>query len=259
MMTANRKLLTAIWFGASILAISGPGAGFAQERPGIHSFVNIPEACYLTEPVQPESVYSFTKVQIQALWLARKGEESIRDILSSGQDLPDDEPARLITGLRTERIQTTCASFVISAFAKSGDKNIAAAAQSIALGYQQLTRMTDEMLPSVIYAGVESMHDPVQAKFSDWVKRHQETVAGLTESLYLSLSFLVDPTRVDSGGKLDHLILTAAERKSLLDDLNSKFPSLQKDKAKPRPGGILGQASLIYTLLTGSLKNADSQ
>ena len=45
-----------------------------RDRP----FVNHPEGCYLADPVEPENVNSYLRVQIQALSLAESGERNRR-------------------------------------------------------------------------------------------------------------------------------------------------------------------------------------
>jgi hypothetical protein len=86
-----------------VLAIHA-GPAYGQQRPGIRPNVNPPEDCYLSDPVEPENIYSFLRVQILALSLAQKGEQANVGMLETKGGAPFDEIAKTIAGLRKERI-----------------------------------------------------------------------------------------------------------------------------------------------------------
>jgi len=71
-MNTRRIATMAVLLLSGLSLVPGTGGGaFAQQRPGIRPFVATPEGCYLTEPAEPESLFAFTKIELQALWMAR--------------------------------------------------------------------------------------------------------------------------------------------------------------------------------------------
>ncbi len=258
-MNTRRISTTAVLLLSSLSLIIGTGEAFAQQRPGIRPFVATPEGCYLTEPAEPESLFSFTKIELQALWMARRGELANLEVLTAREDLPMDQTAKMMTGLREELIGNTCAAFILSAYAESANESLASAAKFLVLSYQVLKDMDNQMLQMILQGTRDKDGTATRARLSEWKNRRRDILDKMAAAVDFSLSLLVDHSRTDAEGNPGHMILTKAQRDALLNYLISKFPSLDKEKRTAHYGDLIEQAALIQSFLTGKYKPADNQ
>ncbi len=236
-----------------------PSRALAQQRPGIQPFVIPPEGCYLTEKVEPEDLYSLAKIELQALWMAQRGEQANLEVLTAKDDLPMDQMARMMTGLREELIENTCAGFILKAFSNSRNENVATTSKFLSLSYQTLQDMDNQLL-GIILEGTRDWNGPsTRTRFSEWKNKRRGVLDQMTVAVNFSLSLLVDQSRKDAAGNPDHMILTKEQRDALLYDLDSKFPSLVQNKNDSRSGDFIEQAALFQSFLTGKYKPSDSQ
>lgn len=231
---------------------------YAQQRPGVRLSINPPEDCYISEPVEPESIYSYLKAQIQALALAQRGEWSNGQMLESEGGARIEQAAQTIAGLRAERLDNVCSSFMVSQYAGSKNPTVAATATYLTSAYDELGKMSDQMLGITLQKSLQRVNGPSpQLQFSKLMAKRQEILAKMTDALKLSLALLIDENRTDTQGKLDHLVLSKAQIKEILDYMYARFPSLNDDKREDRSGNFIKQAALIQTFLTGSYRPAD--
>ncbi len=234
------------------------GRGIAQERPGIRPFVNVPDGCSVQDPVDTERLYSFVKVQIQALSFARDGEKANRDMLTASDLPPVERIPKVIAGLRQERIEDTCASFIVSSYTGSKNETVSAVAKVLAFAYEDLANMTNQMLKFSLEDARKPTPDILTAKaLSELKDRRQELLQRTAEALTISLSLLVDGTRTSPDGKPDHLILSLAERDELLEYLHAQFPNLANERASGISDAFVQQAALIQSFLSGKYRPAD--
>jgi hypothetical protein len=234
------------------------GRGLAQERPGIRPIVNVPEGCSIVDPVDTESLYSFLKVQIKALAFAKEGEKANREMLTASNAPPVERIAKVIAGLRQERIEDTCASFVISSYTGSRNETVSSVAKVLAFAYDDMAKMTNQMLKLDLEDSRKRTPDILTAKaLSDLKDRRQELLQRTAEALNISLSLLVDGTRTDPDGKPDHIILSRAERDELLDYLHVQFPNLTNERTGGSSDNFVQQAALIRSFLSDKYKPAD--
>jgi hypothetical protein len=231
----------------------------AQQRPGIRTFVNTPEGCYLTERAQTGNLYDFTKVQLQALWLASRGEQANLDVLTSRDVLPMDRIAKMMNGLREERIENICSGFVVSAFSESANNSVAASAKFFMSSYQELQDLDDEMLRIILQGVWDKDGTSSRDRLAEWKSERRDTLDRMKTAINFSLSLLVDKSRTDGEGNPDHLVLTKTQRDDLLSYLNARFPELGRGGNRGRVGDFAGQAMLIQSFLTGKYKPADAQ
>ncbi len=242
-----------------LLVISLAQISHAQTRPGIRPFVATPKDCYVTDPVETENIYLFTRVQILALSLAQRGEHANIKMLQAKGGAPFEEIDKTIAGLREELIENTCASFVVSYYVDSGDQTMATVAKYLAYAYDQLGKMSDQMLGINLQKALDTVNGvSPQRQLSQLLEERQKILQGITDAVNLSLDLLIDNGHVNEQGKPDHLILKKAQIEDLLDYLYQYFPSL-KDNHGPEPSSdFVKQAALIQSFLTGSYKPADS-
>ncbi len=242
----------------TILMLGQPGRGLAQERPGIRPFVNVPEGCSIADPVDTESLSSFLKVQIQALAFAQEGQKANREMLIASDVPPAERIPKVIAGLRQERIEDTCASFIISSYSESKNETVSAVAKVLSFAYNDMAKMTNQMLKLNMEDSTKRTPDILSAKaLSELKDRRRELLQRITEALNISLSLLVDGTRSNADGKPDHIILSREERDQLLDYLHARFPNLANEQAGGNPGDFVQQAVLIQSFLSGAYKPAD--
>ena len=239
--------------------LTTPDWALAQVRPGVRAFVTAPEGCSIIDPVQTEDPYSFINAQIRSLFFAKEGERVNRDVLAAAYGPPMDRMGKAFSGLRQERIDNSCASFLVAPFAASKNEKTAAAAKVLTEGYDELSKMTDEMLRLNM---VETMHrktgGSTYVEFSQMIKRRQEIVEKMTDALIESLVDLIDPRRMDVDGKPNRLILTRDQIDALLENLQSAFPNLKLEQSSSRSGDFAKQAALIQSFLSGDYKPADN-
>jgi len=240
-----------VLLGSLILAIHAC-AGYAQTRPGIRPFVTPPEGCQVTEPVESENIHSFLKVQIQALSLAQRGERANIKMMETKGGAPFDEVDKTIAGLREELIENTCASFVVSDFKDSQDSTIATIAKSLAYDYDELGEMSNQMLGINLQKSLQRLNrTSPQRQLSELMGKREEILRNMIEALNLSLGLLIDDDRTNAEGKPDHLILSHAQVKDLLEYLYVRFPALKESQEVVPSGDFVKQAASIQAFLTG--------
>ncbi len=230
-----------------VLAVSA-GEAFPQQRPGIRMFVTPPEGCSVADPVETENLYTLTMAEIRALSFAQSGERASSQALAGGDAVIGQMP-KTMGDLRQARIKDTCAGFILSPYESSKNETIATASKYLAFAYDELGKMTNEMLGITMQASMRRKGGTTaRAQLSDLRNRRQEIVRNMTDALNVSLSLLVDRSHTDAEGKADRLILTHAQKMSLIDYLHSQFPSLSYEKAI---GGsdFIKQAALIESFL----------
>ena len=256
--------MKAPWFSAtrllflSLVFALPAGTIYAQERPGIRPFVKPPEDCYVSDLVEPENIYSFLRVQILALSLAQKGERANSKMLSTNGGAPLSEIDQTIAGLREERIENTCASFVVSYYVDSKNPTMATVAKFLAYAYTQFGDMSNEMLGiNLQRTNRKAVGPSPQRQLSALLQRRQEILKGMMDALNLSLDLLVDDNRADEKGEPDHLILRNSDIKDLFEYLYARFPALKDRHGTELPGDFAKQAASIQAFLASGYKPAD--
>jgi hypothetical protein len=241
-----------------ILAIHA-GAAHGQQRPGIRPNVNPPEDCYVSDPVEPENIYSFLRVQILALSLAQRGERANAGMLETKGGAPVDEIAKTMAGLRKERIENICASFVVSYYTGSKIPTMAAIAGSLAKDYGELGDMSNQMLAISLQKSLgKTIATAPRLQLSRLLDKRREILGKMEDALNQSLALLIDDNRTNAEGKPDHLILRNAELKELLKYLYARFPTLQDSHESGGPSGdFIKQAASIQAFLNSGYRPAD--
>ena len=233
------------------------GLSFSQQRPGIQTSVVPPEGCFVDGSEDTEDLYSFIRVEIKALAFARDGEQADHDLLVAKGGPPIGQMAHLMAGLRQERIENACAGFVIAPFAKSENTYIASAAAYLVHAFDELGKMTDQMLRLSLMetirqrAGLSTEDELNQLK-----NRRKELLDYMPLAVDASLALLLD-SRLDADGKHDHLLLTAAQRDGLLNYLYARFPILKISMTGSDPGNFTQQVARIQSFLSGRYKPSD--
>ncbi len=234
----------------SIAVVMSAGEAFSQQRPGIRPFVTPLEGCSVSDPVETENLYSFTMAQIQALSFARAGERATHGALAGGNSLIEQMP-KTMADLRQAQIEDTCAGFVLTPYAGSKNENIATAAKYLAFAYDELGKMTNEMLGITMQSSLRGSVStrPQLLKLKD---KRQEIIQNMNEALNLSLSLLIDQKHTDAQGRPDRLILTHEQKISLTDYLHSRFPTLSDETSIGHSDDFIKQAALIQSFLSGN-------
>ncbi|HYK92312.1 MAG TPA: hypothetical protein VE398_26360 [Acidobacteriota bacterium] len=241
------RLLTIV--ALSVVVLAPARTGVAQQRPGIRAQVIAPEGCSISGPVDTEDMYYFISTQIQALSFARAGERAGFRTSAAGGDTPLRQVPNF-AGLKEERIDNTCAGFLLSPYASSKIEGVATVAKYLVFAYDELAKMSDEMLGITLrgaYAGPSTR----VVELSNWNRRRQEILSNMTDAVNLSLSLLI---RTDAEGKPSDLILSREERHSLLSYLNSEFPVGGNPGAIGYSGDFVKQAAMIRSFLSGGYK-----
>ncbi len=249
----------ALWLFIGLVLLPWPYAAWAQQRPGIRPFVKPPEDCYLLDPAEPENPYAFLRAEIQTLSLAQRGEQANARMLKTPGGASLDDMDKAINGLREERIENTCASFVISYYNHSKDPAIAAIAGDLISSYNALGKMSDELLGIHLQKTIRKINGPSpQKQFADLMAKRQALLRSVANQINLSLGMLVDDNRANEQGEFDHLILRKVEIRNLTNYLYTQFPSL-KDSPRTLPSGDFGRlAANIRDFLARGFKPADS-
>ncbi len=249
-----RTFTTCTLFLVVYLLLISAGQAVAQQRPGIRAQITAPEGCSISDPVDTENLFNFIATQIQALSFAQAGERASRHTSPAGEGAPLSLVPNF-AGLRENRIDNTCAGFILSPYANSKNEGVAAAAKYLVIAYQDLANMSDEMLG--ISLRQRFLNNPGSTLFqlSDWGSRRQEILKNMTVAVNLSLLLL---NRTNAEGKPD-MILSVEERHSLLDYLNSKFPVTGDPGTIGHSGDFVKQAALIRSFLSGVYKFANSK
>ncbi len=221
-----------------------------QQRPGIRAQISAPEGCGISGKVDTEDMFYFIRTQIQALSFARAGERASFHTSPAGADTPMSQVPNF-AGLREERIDNTCAGFLLSPYTGSKIEGVATAAKYLVFAYDKLAKMSDEMLGINMREGFSNGAGSARVQLSDWSARRQEILRNMTDAVNLSLSLLI---RDDAEGKPTELILSPEERHSLLGYLNSLFPVGENTGAIGYSGDFTKQAALIRSFLSGGYR-----
>jgi hypothetical protein len=228
----------------------------AQQRVGVRPNANPPEGCYIIGPVEPESISSFLTAQIQALSLAHRGELANIKMLETKGSAPFED--KTITGLREERLENYCASYIISYYSDSKNPTIATIAKFLTSAYDEFGEMSDQMLGINLQKFLRRPIGPSpQRQFSLLMERRQEIFQNMADAITLSLSLLIDEDRTDPEAKPDHLILNKAEVNDLLDYLHIRFPALKDSPGVVLQGDFAKQAASIQTFFKSGYRPAD--
>ncbi len=222
----------------------------AQQRQGIRAQINAPEGCGISGQVDTEDMFYFIRTQIQALSFARAGERASHHTSPAGADTPISLVPNFV-GLREERIDNTCAGFLLSPYTDSKIEGVATAAKYLVFAYDKLAKMSDEMLGINMREAFSNSAGSARVQLSDWSARRQEILRNMTDTVNLSLSLLI---RNDAEGNPSELILSPEERHSLLAYLNSLFPVGENTGAIGYSGDFTKQAALIRSFLSGGFR-----
>ncbi len=226
------------------------GQAVAQQRPGIRAQVIAPEGCSISGKVDTEDMYNFITTQIQALSFARAGERASFHTSPMGEGSPLSQVPNF-AGLRQERIDNTCAGFILSPYTGSKIQSMATVAKYLVFAYDQLAKMSDEMLGITLRESFSSATDlSARVELSNWNARRQGILKNMTDAVNLSLSLLI---RTDADGKTSD-ILGPEERHSLLTYLNSQFPVGGGPGTIGYSDDFVKQAALIRSFLSGGYK-----
>ncbi len=247
-MKAYRTLGISVLILMGVFLLRPADPAFSQQRPGIRPFISAPEGCSYSEPIDTENVYSFTKSQIQALSFGRAGDRASLRALAGGDALIQ-QLARTIADLRQAQIEDTCAGLVLSPYTNSKIESIATSAKYLSFAYDELGKMTNDMLGVTMQASMQKSGGASRSQLSELRGRRQEILQNMTDALTVSLSLLVDQNHKDPEGKPDRLILTHAQRISLLDYLQLQFPTLSDEKSTAASDDFLKQAALVQSYL----------
>ncbi len=194
-----------------------------------------------------------------ALSLAQRGEQANIKMLQSKGGAPSEGIDKTIAGLREERTENTCASFVVSYYVDSKDQDIATIAKFLAYAYDEFGNMSNQMLGINLQEALQPVNGPSpQRQFSTLLEKRQDLFKGMMDALNLSLGLLIDDGHTNAEGKPDRLILKKAQVEDLLDYLYDRFPSLKDSQVAPPSGDFAKQAAYIQSFLKGNYKPADS-
>ncbi len=243
------RVLTIFVPVAGVLIIPA-GQAVAQQRPGIRAQINAPEGCGISGQVDTEDMFYFIRTQIQSLSFARAGERASFQTSAAGEGTPLSQVPNFV-GLRQERIDNTCASFLLSPYTASKIEGVATVAKYLVFAYDQLAKMSDEMLGIALREGLTNGAESTRVELSNWSSRREEILKNMTDAVNLSLSLLI---RTDADGKPSGIILGPEERHSLLAYLNSLFPVGENTGAIGYSEDFTKQAALIRSFLSGGLK-----
>jgi hypothetical protein len=234
------------------------GTAYAQQRQGVRPIVNAPEGCYVVEPVDPDNLYFFMRAQIQALSLARKGERANSKMLETKGGAPAVEADQAIIGLREERIRNTCSSFIVSYYVSSNNPAIAESARLLTRGYDDLGKMSDQMLGINLQKFIKkAIGSSPQRQLSTLMDKRQETINTMAAALIYTLKMFIDESRTNAEGKPDHLLFDKDAVAALLEYLRDRFPELKNNKGVKPASEFLKEAALIELFLTSGFKAAN--
>ncbi len=213
------RFLTISALSALVYILLTPGRqAVAQQRPGIRAQVIAPDGCSISDPVDTEDMFSFIRTEIQALSFARAGERASFRPAPAGVSGPSGAPNFL--GLREERIDNTCASFILSPYTGSKIEGVKTVADYLVSAYDELAKQSDEMLGIKMRGGFSTGQSAL-IDLTKWNARRQEILKNMTDAVNLSLLLLI---RKGGEGESSQIILGQEERHSLLTYLDSLFP-----------------------------------
>ncbi len=237
---------------ASYILLIRAGETAPQDRSTLQ-VTTPPDGCVVYGTAEPENLYSFTRDQIQALALAHAGELANARVLTLVRTLPPvQQMDKTIYGLKEERKGNTCAAFILGDYTGSKNETIATVAKVLVLSYQELGRMSNEMLGIVLQGATwKGAQSYTRDQLTEWRAKRQKILGGMTDALEVSLSMLVEHSNGGAEEKADHLVLSNPQRIEILNHLRSRFPALTHEGLTESSSDFTKQAALIQSLLAG--------
>jgi len=196
--------------------------------------------------------FEFAKSHLVSLWYARNAAETAGEIQKAGKET-DNWFSFLTAMMRITKTSTNdfiCAKRSILPFAvgQSGE-NITTAAQFVALVYHAHIDINQRALEVI-----KKMDSLGQAELSDQLSTLQverdQRWAALVQPTTMALLSLVDQKRIENN-TLPYLVVTKAEKKSLLDWANERFPEFSNGTPRDKWSDPAKTANLYFGLLNG--------
>jgi len=232
-----------------ILALFVPVLCTAQSRDS--KAEALASCAALIEPT-PLTPYGFAKAVLVSLWYARNAAEGGNETEQAGKE--SDNYFSYVTALM--RINRTtndfiCARKSVKPFSvKAAGENISTAAKFFAITYDEHIRLNQRLIDVL-----KKLDSTKQFELTDQISTLQvergQRWADLIRPTGLALTLLIDLKHADENGKANRLIITKAQRQTLLDWANDHFQEFKNGTPKDQWSDPAKTANLYFTFFEG--------
>lgn len=214
------KVYALLMFALSAALCSG------QRVPESDAEVLAPCSVIDTEPLT-FTPYRFAKATLISLWYARNGVELQKATNQKIQKL--DSPVATITvwmtGMKKASSQFQCAKKILRPFASKGEDDLMKTLADSLLTTYEIQIMFNDAEIKLLTS--DSVSGETMDKLSTIQVQRDERWNDLYKLTFTALAMLVDRQRPDAAGKMTRLLVTKAQKRSMLNWIDESFPEFK--------------------------------
>jgi hypothetical protein len=238
------------------IALAATLTCFAQSRT-----VNVPDATAEALVVCPElhtaapqlTPYEFAKATLVSLWYARNAGDRSKEIKEAAKET-DNMFSYVTAMMRINKMSTNdfiCAKRSVHPFTvDKNDETTKTAAGFLTVVYDAHIVINQRLLDLI-----KNLDSTNQGELMDQISTLQvergQRWADLVQPTGLALMLLVDLKRSDENGKATWLVITKAQKKTLVDWANEHFKEFKNGTPKDQWSDPAKTAEMFFTMLNG--------
>ncbi len=202
------------------------------------------------EPLTP---YGFAKATLVSLWYARNGAERSTEFKRAASET-NNSFSYLTATMRIIKSSTNdfiCAKRSVKPFAvEQSGENSRTAAHFLAVVYDAHININQRLLDLLKKLDSTSQAEQMD-KFSTLQVERDQRWADLVAPTGLALGLLIDLERTDENGKANRLVITKAQKRTLLDWADEHFPEFKNGTPKDRWSDPAKTAQMYFSFFKG--------
>jgi hypothetical protein len=218
-----------------------------------------PSCTYLAPEVKPDDPFQFTMAFLESLSYAKSAYRPT--------DLPPQTDALtqlsdMIFRVKAAELDYGCAAELLGGYQKSKTLWISLGATTSILIYQKLAELNEEtviLLKSMADEGADRISPgDLAEKMADLRLRKSQEWEELPKEV-LSVEFALVSRVPDTKGKISSLVITAQQRKTIIQKLEKDFGPTIKGGVKEGQDAVVTTAAMFYTWLNAGWKSSDNK
>jgi hypothetical protein len=203
-------------------------------------------------PIAELTPYGFAKATLVSLWYARNASEHGDEIKQVKQD--SDNPFSMVTAMmritKTSTNDYICAKRPLKLFTKQTDETVQTASKFMTVVFDAHITINERLIKILKTLGNTNQGE-LMDQFSTLEVERTQRWADLVNGVSVVLMQLVDMNRTDEAGKTTRLIITKAQKQTLIDWIDEHFPEYRNGTAKDQWSEPAKTAQMYITVLNG--------
>lgn len=197
--------------------------------------------------------YGFAKATLVSLWYARNAAERGNEIQQAGEEADNFFPfmTAMMRITKTSTNDFICAKRPLKPFtAAKQDEQVKTAADFMMVVYDAHITINERLIQLLKKLDNTNMADVIDQISTFQVERSQRW-ADLVDGALLASSRMVDVKRTDDPGKTTRVVITKAQKQSLLDWFNEHFPEFKHGTPKDQWSYPAVTAKMFFKIFDG--------